>query len=231
MKNLKLAVIIFLATILVSHSQAQNCTFSSMTKGKVMSYDNYNKKGKLTAKTVTTFLDQYQDSTGAAIFLVNRDIFNAKGEELSSVESTMSCKMGSLLVDAESIVDPEGKKEFKNVKMEIVEGDMVYPDKLELGQELPDFNIDITTEAMDGTIRTYTILIKKRKVESKESITTPAGTYDCYKISYVMDIVAYSFMSFTVSEYISEGVGKIKTETFNKKGKLVSSSLLVELSE
>jgi hypothetical protein len=202
-----------------------------MTKGKVMSYDNYNKKGKLTAKTVTTFLDQYEDSTGATVFQVNRDVFNAKGEELSSVESTMSCKMGSLLVDAESIVDPEGKKEFKNVEMKIAGDGIIYPDKLELGQELSDFNIDITTEAMDGTIRTYTILIKKRKVESQESITTPAGTYDCYKISYVMDIVAYSFMSFNVSEYISEGIGRIKTETFNKRGKLVSSSLLVELSK
>ena len=46
-----------------------------------------------------------------------------------------------------------------------------------------------------------------------------------------MEIKSASIKKFSVNEYISVGIGRIKTETFDKKGKLTSSNLLVELKK
>ena len=38
-------------------------------------------------------------------------------------------------------------------------------------------------------------------------------------------------ISSTVTEYVSYGVGNVKTETYDKKGKLMGTSLLTEISK
>jgi hypothetical protein len=35
----------------------------------------------------------------------------------------------------------------------------------------------------------------------------------------------------TVTEYVNMGVGNVKTETFDKKGKLAASTVLIEVSK
>ena len=62
--------------------------------------------------------------------------------------------------------------------------------------------------------------IKNRKVEKKESITTPAGTFVCYKVTYDMDMKVLMRRSMKTAEWLAPGVGVVKTETYNQKGEL-----------
>jgi hypothetical protein len=60
----------------------------------------------------------------------------------------------------------------------------------------------------------FTIDITERVVESIESITTPAGTFDCIKVSSkqrIKNIIAYEMH---IVEWISKGTGLVKSETF-----------------
>ena len=70
-----------------------------------------------------------------------------------------------------------------------------------------------------------------RKVDKKESITTPAGTYDCFALSYDSEMKMGMKMNFKIKEWISEGVGVVKSESYNKNGKLMGYSELTSFKK
>ena len=74
-----------------------------------------------------------------------------------------------------------------------------------------------------------TMSVTDREVESKETITTPAGTYECFKITQTTKIKSIVGQTFKTAEYYSEGVGMIRTDTFSKNGKLESRRELLSL--
>jgi arginine deiminase len=68
-----------------------------------------------------------------------------------------------------------------------------------------------------------------RKVVGKETITTSAGTFDCYKITYnTKSKIVMANMNMKNVQYIAEEVGAVKTEVYKDNGKLVSYSLLTK---
>ena len=73
--------------------------------------------------------------------------------------------------------------------------------------------------------------IKNRKVEKKDSITTPAGTFECYKITYNMDMKTMFKRSIKVTQWLASGIGLVKTETYNQKGELEGYSELTKLEK
>jgi hypothetical protein len=67
-------------------------------------------------------------------------------------------------------------------------------------------------------------------VVGKESITTPAGTYDCYKIT--SDIATQTQMGIKMNinvssiEWITSKLGVVKSESYNKNDKLMGYTIL-----
>lgn len=75
------------------------------------------------------------------------------------------------------------------------------------------------------------VLISDRKVEGKETINTPAGTYQCFKISYKMSIDTSMLginipINFRGIDFIAEKEGIVRSESYNKNGKLMAYTLL-----
>ena len=68
-----------------------------------------------------------------------------------------------------------------------MQGDaVVFPIDLTDGQVLPEASYNFKVDAQGQQMKT-TVSIKDRKVEGRESITTPAGTFNCYKITANLD--------------------------------------------
>ena len=87
---------------------------------------------------------------------------------------------------------------------------------------LPDyefvFKFSVVSISVKGT---------ERKITGKEKLTTPAGTFDCFIMEETVTTKAMmqKEVEKTVSWY-AYGVGLVKENTFDKKGKLVSTTLL-----
>jgi hypothetical protein len=91
-------------------------------------------------------------------------------------------------------------------------------------------NIQVSSSGI--TMVNMDVTINNRKVLAKEKITTSAGTFDCYKISYETESRTRMITVNTKGmEWISEGVGVVKTETYNKKDKLTGYSLLTKFEK
>ena len=74
---------------------------------------------------------------------------------------------------------------------------------------------------------TMTVKGTERKISGKERLTTPAGTFDCFIMEETITTKAMmqKEVEKTVSWY-AYGVGLVKENTYDKKGKLVSTTLL-----
>ncbi len=225
-----LLVIIYVLSMAVG-AKAQYCNFFAMTKDMVLSYQNFDSQGKETIKSQTTCLDVNTDNSGATIYKVKTEITDTTDVNLSFWEYELKCKDGRFFVNLGSFTDPELMKEYDDYDISIDTTGMEYPASFSAGQTLPDAKIAISRGGIGVTMKTFDVNVTNRKVVGVESVTVPSGTYDCFKITYDMKVKGLIKKRYNVAEYISEGVGRIKTETYNKKGKLMSSSLLVELKK
>lgn len=91
------------------------------------------------------------------------------------------------------------------------------------GERIPDQEIKANMMFIK-----YTVSLSEGTYEGKEKVSTPAGDFDCVKVSYRMKMSGTMIPS--VNEYITEWYspqhGLIKSETRSKKGKILSNSLL-----
>ena len=202
----------------------------AITEGTSLSYENLNAKGKVTAKSKTTYLD-IRDSLGATVYDIETVFSKANGDYLSSRKFEAKCLNGKFYLDFKKFETPDAMKQFQDMDVDIYTKDISYPQKLSVGESLPDAILTISDVGKSGANTTFVILKTNWKVISKESVTVPAGTFDCFKITYDMSIKTSTERNHKVCEYVSTGVGKIKMETYNEKGKLKSSAVLVELEK
>jgi hypothetical protein len=230
MKNRKTLIVILLSFVLAGSTFAQDCSYYSMSEGMVFGYQNLDAKGKVTGSSRTTCLGV--ETVGAAtIFKVKSEYFDSKKASQSSTELEMRCEDGKFYVDMKNFIDPKSMESFKDMEISVDSKDMLYPNGLSAGQTLPDASITISAATGGISIMNLFVTITNRKVVGTESVTVPAGTFECYKITYDVETKMMFKMNTSVAEYINMGVGNVKTETFDKKGKLAGTTELVELKK
>ena len=220
------SIIAFLLPVFVI---AQDCGYYSMTKGMMFSYQNLDAKGKVTSSSRSTCTDVVQIPAGSE-YKVQVEVTDSKNNK-STHEYAMRCESGNFYVDMQNFVDPKSMESFKDMEIKVDSKDMMYPASLSAGQALPDASITISAGSGGVNLMNMVVNITNRKVAGNESVTVPAGTFDCFKITYDVETKFMFKISSTVTEYVSYGVGNVKTETYDKKGKLMGTSLLTEISK
>ncbi len=194
---------------------------------------HYSDKDKVTGKSLSQILS-VEDNGGVLTAHIKGTAFDKKGEEVTSMNFEYICDEGVLKMDMNKFIPKDMFGSDADIEFEM-EGDYLeLPRSLEIGQSLKDGMIEgkMTMEGNPAMANmSLTVKIFNRKVEAKEDITTPAGNFTCYKISYDMEsstkvMGMNNKVNLKGIDYVSEGVGVIKTESYNKKGNLSSYSLL-----
>ena len=104
-------------------------------------------------------------------------------------------------------------------------GVTVLPSSMKAGDRLEDAR----TEVKAGLIR-YTVAVSDRKVLRRESISTPAGDFDCIVVSEHKEEKAPGYSRITNAyTWYSPGVGMVRHDTYDKNMKLETSELLQSL--
>jgi hypothetical protein len=230
MKKVQILFVSMLVFLFSGAVMAQDCGYYSMSKGMELAYQNLDAKGKLTGSTHLTFLDVSQIGA-ATIYKVKSEYADAKNSNQAVREYNMRCEDGKFYVDMQNFVDPKSMEGFKDMEITVDSKDMMYPQGLAAEQTLPDASITISAATNGISLMNLFINITNRKVVGIESVTVPAGTFECYKITYDVETKLMFKMNSTVTEYVNMGVGNVKTETFDKKGKLMGTTQLTELKK
>lgn len=207
---------------------AQDCkNFIYMTSGKIVKYSSTNPKGRLTTKMVYTV--KARSGNNATI---SSQIFDDKGKEISVANSEMICEGSTLKIDMRNFIPSANSAQIKGMTAKADVSYLSYPAKMSTGQALPDgsFTMQMYNDSQKMADMAFNIV--DRKIEGTESVTTPAGTYDCYKISYSAEIKTTTFgisipINMKITEWYSAKLGLyVKSEANSKNGKLMSTTTL-----
>ncbi len=162
------------------------------------------------------------------------DFTNGKGEEITKGNGTYKCEDGKLMADVHMFLPQEemqktsmGNAKLNNVYVE-------YPSVLSEGMQLPDavFDMDVNTSGIPSTAHYE---MKNRKVVGKEKVSSDAGSWDAFKITYDTEIKIKMIgigipMKMQTTEWFVPDFGVVKSETY-KKGKKLGSSLLTKFKK
>ena len=223
---------ISLFTFLFSYSNlcAQNCSSSAvMTEGTVLEYSIYDKKNKLEITSLQKIVSVENEGTGLK---ATREvgIYDVKGGNILNSNASFICKDGVYSQDITGIFNDNlpGADEL------VFEGDKVaYPENMKVGDQLADATVSSKIEVEGATeISMSKASVFNRKVESKETLTTAAGTFECYVIAFDWTSkVAFVKVTGSSKEWYSPDVGVVKTEKFNKRGKYTGKTVLTKLEK
>jgi len=230
MKLMKILMSVLFTFMLFGTAAAQDCSYYAFSKGTTLAYQNLDAKGKITGSTRTTCLDVNHTGDGV-VFRVQSEYTDAKNSKATLHEFDMRCENGQFYVDMRNFVDPKSMEAFKDMEVKVNSKDMIYPSGLAAGQTLPDASVSLSAGSGDVTLLNLVMHITNRQVIGVESVTVPAGTFECFKITYDVEAKMLFKMNYTVTEYLNIGAGNVKTETYDKKGKLQGSVVLTELKK
>ncbi len=231
MKKLFLSILaVFALNILTAQD---NCSaYYPMTEGASFSYNLYDKKDKPSGTTEYK-VTKVQNSGGNTVATMSVKVGGAKPKEQMELEYEVTCTGDGISIDFDSMLSPQLQMQMEQMNAEVdVSGINVnIPNNLSVGQRLDDAEI-IIAMSMSGIKMNTEVRTTDRKVVAEESVNTPAGTFDCYVLTSTINTKAMmAKMSFTDKLWLAKGVGIVKQETYNKKGKLDSRMVLASFSK
>ncbi|TDB67880.1 TapB family protein [Arundinibacter roseus] len=230
MKKLVIALLL-LASWTTNFTYAQECMGVALKVGGGFEMITYDGRGKESGRL--TYVIKNISKQGADTKIdMEFESMDKKGKSEMKTTYTMLCNGNELRVDANAFLGEEQRKSFQSFEMTFTSKDIVYPGNLSVGQKLPDGSL--SGEGATGPMAIEVdMVMNNRKVEAKEKITVPAGTFDTHKITSDMNVSTKTIMKmafdFQTVSYRANGVlWDVKTETY-RKGKLISSTVLSKL--
>jgi hypothetical protein len=203
------------------HAQTDCSVFFPFKKAVKMEYANYDKKGKLESTTENSIMEVRETAGDVTEAVVKTVVKDKRGREQYAGEYTVTCEGETLKVDVTTMLNPGMLKSFSGMEVSIDGDYLALPNQLEEGQELPDAVTKVSAGTNGISIINMEIEVKDRKVLGKTSVTTPAGTFDCFKLSHTTEVDMMITRSFSSVEYYAEGVGVVRSETINEDGEVV----------
>jgi hypothetical protein len=228
MKKLNFLIIILLFVIPLT---GQNCEHYYPSKpGTSWEITNYDGRNKVQSVGQSTVISK-EEIPGGEVVTISAVTVDNKNKETTPLTYTTLCKDGKFVIDMRAFMNPETLG-GADINMQFEAENMEIPSKLSIGQKLPDSWIRISLQA-EGTpvIMNQTISMTNRTVEGFEEITTPAGTFNCVKITFETEMKSmFSIRNKTISWY-SIDVGLVRSETFDMKGKPQGYSELTKFNK
>jgi hypothetical protein len=224
MKKIILSCI--LGSFMYTGITAQDCPmyYPDMVNAQ-LEYKQYDKKGNLSGSSVQKIVD-IKKSVGSTEVVVSAESFDAKGKSLGTAQMAARCEGGIYYIDMKNLIGQQSMEAYKDMEMKVEGGNLEIPSSMKAGDLLKSGDMKMTFSSNGMTIMSMTVNVSNRKVDAVENLTTPAGTFECYKISY--DVATKMMINVKTKgvEWFAKGVGMVKSETYDSNGKLLGSSVL-----
>lgn len=213
----KISLLALLACVFAIPGMAQDCkTYYYLQNNKTIEMTFYNKKGDETGKQVYTVTD-VKNGGGTTTGQLSSEMFDKKGKSFAKAKGTIQCKGGVMMVDMKMSLPAAQQEQFGTTDAKADNIYMEYPASMNIGDQLKDATMDMEIENK-GMKQSVSMVVNNRKVEGKESVTTPAGTWECYKISYKSKITIRTMgigipVNIEGTEWFAPRFGIVKTQS------------------
>ena len=220
-------LLLFGAVLCSLEIYAQDCNgYYFLQNNKTIEMAILNKKGEQSAKQVYT-VSNVDNSGSTTTADLQTEMFDKKGKTITKGKAKIKCDGGVMMVDMKmSIPQQQGMPNGNDVDAKADDIYMEYPNNMNVGDNLKNASMHMDVDN-NGMKQSIDMDVFDRKVESKEKVTTPAGSWDCYKISYKSKLKVKTMgigmpMNIDGVEYFAPGFGVVKTESKHGGTEIVS---------
>jgi len=225
MKNKIITLLLGILAMTAINAQNDCSKFYPLKEGTKFQITSYGKKDKLAA--VIDYM--VNESSGNAATL-SYQMYDEKGKLMLTSEYGMKCENDGISIDFKSLAAPGILNQYKDMEVDIKGTNLILPNSLNVGQTLPDADMFMTVNIVPIALK-LSAKIFNRKVEGKETITTSAGTFECFVTTYNHESKMGIKFSGTAKQWLALGIGLVQQIDYNKKGEIISKSVLTKFEK
>ena len=212
-----------------THAQCDNAYYE-YRDGTSMEMTSYDDKGKVNGYSNFTYtnFESSGNHTQATVKLILKD---KKGKPSYEGEYYVHCEEGTIKYELTAMM-ANAVAGLENMEFEVESEDLEIPPSLNVGQKLKGASMTMKIVNMPIPMN-YETIITNRKVDANETITTPAGTFDCVKITFDSE---FRMMGRSVNKskntmWLAKKAGTIKTAFYKANGDLQGYQELTSFKE
>jgi hypothetical protein len=219
MKTITLLIALFLIAGVGLKGQTP---FYPQKEGMKLTYAEKNAKGKITGYTQTT-IRQVDVADGLNFSVAcESQVMDDKKKPLL----TKPIEIKVEVVDGVVIFDPASLAGKLTEGMQVTGGNLLLPANVSLGDALEDYAVEVAI----GPIKTSSAF-SGIKVAAEQTLQVDGKTLSCLLVeSDVLTKALGMKQEMKQKVWYARGIGQVKTETYNKKGKLQTVQELVSIT-
>ena len=224
MRNICLTLLAFALGINILFAQEGCSKYYPFEQGTKFQITNYDKNDK-PAGVIDYIVKESDGDTALFAYEMHDD----KGELILTSEYAILCENDGISIDFRSLAAPGMMEQYQDMEVDLSGTNLYLPNDLSVGQTLPDADL-LMNVSMAPINMKLTVRIFDREVVGEETITTPAGTFDCIILKQNSETKMGMKVSGSSKEWYAAEVGLVKQESYNKKGKKIASSVLTSFN-
>ncbi|HLN73890.1 MAG: hypothetical protein ACM3O8_08850 [Methylococcaceae bacterium] len=224
-------LILFMAILFTVMLLKAQDTFFPTKEGTVLVYKTFDKKNNLTnllRYTITQVKTQGSDMDITYLC----ESMDPKDKPLYKQEITIHQKGDKIYFDMGNFINKAAFQQNGQIppEVEIKGNELQVPVNPQPGETLPDANVEMALKMGFVNMKMMADLTN-RKVEAVEDVTVSAGTFNAYRFSCDVNSSAMGIKSKSRNvDWYAKGIGTVKTENFDKNGKLQSRTELMQVN-
>lgn len=232
MKKMLLAIVVLLACHTM---QAQYfCT----TQGTELHYVNYDEAGQSLSNETVTVYNVVKNASGESAQYLAKIVTNKTKNNTSytlynwNYDGNVTTCQEDLMYGPYIKSDSDPAKYDSKARQAMAEelklkGDNSFTIKkhASAGESIPDRTYSLISNMLKNEIN-----ISGAAYMGEEKVSTTAGKFDCIKISYLKRTkIVLKTETVRVTEWYAEGIGLVKSESYNTKGEPDGKTILVKI--
>lgn len=236
----RLTTLLFLVfhILIITSSSAQECTsYFPSQEGTILQLKIYSPAGKV-LYTVEDRVVKTLSSDRKAEVNIEREINKKKTKMLVGYQTLVfRCEGDKTLIDMASLLTPKQVKYMYSLgaTVEVSNGYLDIPAKIVPGEIIGNdrhlVTLILQTHYNKERIGMETT-VSGRKIDGTETITTPAGTFECIKIRYFIEGRGLGkYRQKRVEEWHAKGLGIVQSRSYDKKVKLLNYTHLTAIKQ
>lgn len=214
---LLLVVSVSFNTVILS----QECTFYFPTQLEtVLEYGQFDARGRLNSIIRKKVIKSEKSAEGNLV-VAHKEVFDNNDSLVFEDNIEMKCVGGEFFVDMSCYYHHLQLNQYSGKEI-ITESDtLTIPNDPKPGM-LPSFVTSRVSILEDGIpVKNMVVNVYFRIVQGYEDVITPAGTFNCLKISYEVETIVNQKVKSKGIEWFSKEAGLVKRETYELNGKLI----------
>lgn len=150
--------------------------------------------------------------------LLKSTLYDASNRPQRNDEYVYQCRRDTVLTDGRLLLDPDMLRSFRDRRFAYEPVHLSWPNQPTTGS-LPGGQLTVQVSSPSVDIAQVRTEVSGRKISGPESVTVPAGTFQCYKVEARYEYVTQARADMArrtvkrVVDYYAPGVGIVRSES------------------